>query len=124
MIKDVLSGIQIESIEPELDKKKTLHIPDLAGMYVWLPPRSITWQYSYAKTAQAYEPDLVKEHIQKPDSAVIARRNEILRSLEACDIFEPLPVVTIDPDEAARKMELDVTPLECGLGMLPQYPKD
>jgi len=124
LIKNVLSGVQIESIEPRLDKNKTLHIPDLAGMYIERSSPTFNWQYSYAKTAQAYEPDLVKDHIQKPDSTVIAKRYEILQNLEQRGIFEPQSGVLAEAAEAAGKMEFDVTPLECGLGMLPQYPED
>jgi hypothetical protein len=124
LIKDVLSGVKIESVEPELDKKKLLYIPDLAGMYVECSSPTFKWVYAYAKTAQAYDPDLVRDHIQKADSTVIARRSEILQNLEQSGIFESQPGIVAEATEAAGNMELDVLPLECGLGMLPQYPKD
>jgi hypothetical protein len=118
LIHDALIGVQCEPVAPQLGQD-AVTLDDPQALYTPIQAERCAWEYAYAVTAADYDPREVRTHIQTPSPTVRNTRQTILNNLADSQLFAPPPEVMTQAMDAASTMVLCATPVECGLGMLP-----
>jgi hypothetical protein len=122
LISGALTGVQLGAAPAE--HVNEYPVPDLSTRYDRPEPGHVPWHYRCATASYRYEPGRVAEHITScradDGTDVTPERRGLLEALDGARLIDHVPD---DVDQAYREMRLQAPPVECGLGMLPVYPK-